>query len=84
MHSNEQMFLRDDGEQRVSLTRRRDGLFTLGEETRFWEEPHPATGEGFYYWAPTERETSLLETREEAQREALARYPWMRAQIAVK
>lgn len=81
MESAELEFHRADGELKVFVYRREDGFYTLGEETRHWEEAHPAIGEGFYYWVPTERGSSLFETLDKALVEAAARYEWMRPKL---
>jgi len=77
----EKQFVRPDGEQRVLVARREDGLWTLGEETRFYEEPHPAIGDGYFYWAPTGKGVSLFESLDVALREAATRYQWVREQL---
>ena len=77
----EKQFVRPDGEQRVSVARREDGLWALGEETRFYEEPHPAIGDGYFYWAPTGAEVSLFDSFDVAIREAAARYEWVQEQL---
>ena len=59
---------------RVAICRRADGLVDLWEEARQWEEPHPAIGEGYFYWVPVGAK-SLLGTREEALHEVANRYP---------
>ena len=77
METVEREFHRPDGEQKVFLYRREDGFYTLGEETRHWEEAHPAVGDGFYYWVPTERGLSLFGTLDEAMTELAGRYEWV-------
>jgi hypothetical protein len=81
MESIVREFHRADGELKVLVYHREDGFYTLGEETRHWEEAHLAIGEGFYYWVPTERGTSLFETLDMALTEVAARYEWVRSKL---
>lgn len=77
----EREFHRADGEQKVLLYRREDGFYTLAEENRHWEEAHPAIGEGFYHWVPSESGSSLFQTSKAALTEIAARYEWVRPHL---
>ena len=71
-------FVRPDGKQVVAIVRLGEGLFSFNEESELWEEPHPAIGDGFFYWCPTVRTAGLYDSVETAEREVAAQFPWIR------
>lgn len=71
-------YMRPDGAQSVCIVRLADGLLSFTEEARFWEEPHPAIGEGYYYWSPSSTyAASRFDSLKTAERELVARFPWI-------
>lgn len=75
-------YVRPDGAQVVCIVRLADGLLSFTEEARFWEEPHPAIGEGYFYWSPSSMDAaSRFDCLETAERELVGRYPWIAGQI---